>query len=90
MVESYDTDKVRGELIKMLVKRYEQLRKGNMKKIDSDYHARLFRLNEKSFFSNGDSAFRGRIKGVSETGELIVETRNRLYNFGFHEIKMLY
>ena len=88
--QAYDTDEIRNELVERLVKRYEQLRKGDMKIIDSDYHACLFRLNEESLFSAGDSEFKGRIKGVSETGELIIEKGNRLYNFGFHEIKMHY
>ncbi|MEX0981460.1 MAG: biotin--[acetyl-CoA-carboxylase] ligase [Bacteroidales bacterium] len=88
--KEYNTDAICEEMVERLEKRYEQLRKGAMKKINSDYHALLFRLNEESLFSTGDSEFTGRIEGVSETGELIVERGNRLYNFGFHELKMHY
>lgn len=87
---SYDTEEIRNDLIELLVKRYEQLREGDAKIIDSDYYARLFRLNEESLFSADDTMFKGRIKGVSETGELIIERGNRLCTYGFHEIEMHY
>ncbi len=87
---TYDNDEIRKELVEQLEKRYEQLRKGDMKKIDSDYLDLQYRLNKESLFKAGDSEFKGLIKGVSETGELIVERGGRLFTFGFHEIRMHY
>lgn len=87
---SYDPAGIMEELIGCLKGRYGQLQWGDMGLVDSDYHGRLFRIDEKALFSDGATEFTGRIRGVSETGELIVERGHTLHTYGFHEVKMRY
>lgn len=87
---SYDPAVIRDELIGCLERRYGQLKQGNMGLVDSDYLSRLFRIDEKALFDDGKNEFTGRIRGVSETGELIVERGPDLHTYGLHEIKMHY
>jgi BirA family transcriptional regulator, biotin operon repressor / biotin---[acetyl-CoA-carboxylase] ligase len=87
---SYNPARIMEELIGYLESRYGQLQRGDMGLIDSDYLARLFRNGEKALFSDGSTDFTGRIRGVSEIGELIVERDRVLHAYGFHEVKMRY
>jgi BirA family biotin operon repressor/biotin-[acetyl-CoA-carboxylase] ligase len=88
--ESYDPAGIMKELIGYLKFRYGQLQRGDMGLVDSDYLGRLFRIDEKALFSEGTTEFAGLIRGVSETGELIVERDRILHTYGFHEVKMRY
>jgi BirA family biotin operon repressor/biotin-[acetyl-CoA-carboxylase] ligase len=86
----YVVSELRDLLIQKLENRYDQLKSGDSELIDKQYLNRLFRLNKESLFSKGDQEFSGVIRGVSEMGELMVETNVGITNYGFHEIKIQY
>ncbi len=82
------------ELSKLLMTKleywYDQLQSGDDGTIDKLYLERLFRLNEISNFSKGKIDFKASIRGVSEIGELLLETNEGIKSYGFHEIKIHY
>ncbi len=84
-----DLEEFRNRLADYLEGRFSQLRRGEMDQINSEYLSRLYRLNAESVFSDGVVKFRGRIIGVSDLGELQVETNDGVSTFGFHQIMML-
>lgn len=84
--QHFDLNKVLNELLENLEKRYLQLRAGKLADLKSEYLANLFGLGELRGFTSRDITFEGVIKGVSETGELIVEVNNEKRNYNFKEI----
>ncbi len=86
----FDRDQMTGLLIGKLKTRYGQLERGEYKKIDEDYTGQLFMINEESVFRKGSESIKGTIRGVNESGELLIESGKSLSTYGFHEIKMVY
>jgi len=73
-----------------LEKRYQMLLKGMMDKIQKDYHARLFRLNEMSWYQNSEEQFKAKIIGVSDYGQLILENQSgKTLEFNFKEVEFV-
>ena len=60
------------------------------KNISSKYLDFLYRINKVSFFESGSQKFNGIIRGVEDSGLLIVETENEIIKFNTKEIKMLF
>ncbi len=74
-----------------LEKWYLQLRNMNFEFINKAYLQNLFKLNELSFFEKGTNVFEAIIKGVDESGLLLLEMQNgKIENFDVKEIKMVY
>ncbi len=84
----FDREKCLGELLGDLDKRYKQLLYGDRDKLGKEYSEKLYRLDEWHVFRASCGIFTGKIKGVSETGRLIISTReNRKMEFGFKEVE---
>ncbi len=67
--------------------RYNEIKNGQMAKIQTDYLKLLYRRNEFHTYSSDGKKFEAIIAGVRSTGELILETRNgERKEFGFKEI----
>ena len=60
------------------------------KNISSKYLDFLYRINKVSFFESGSQKFNGIIRGVEDSGLLIVETENEIIKFNTKEIKILF
>ena len=60
------------------------------KNISSKYLDFLYRINKFSFFESGSQKFNGIIRGVEDSGLLIVETENEIIKFNTKEIKILF
>ena len=60
------------------------------KNISSKYLDFLYRINKVSCFESGSQKFNGVIRGVEDSGLLIVETENEIIKFNTKEIKMLF
>lgn len=60
--------------------------------LQQEYEAQLFRINKPSTFKKQDgSLIMGFIRGVSETGKLIVELEDAIFQeFDLKEVKLLY
>lgn len=85
-----NTEDFRNRLADQLESRFSQLRRGEADQINSDYLSNLYRLNADSVFSDGVVEFRGMIVGVSEIGELQIETNEGISTYGFHQVRMVH
>lgn len=86
--KEYDKAICLKELLNCLDNRYSQLLYGSRKKLESEYHSRLYRLNEWNYFKARERLFRGMIKGISGYGRLIIEEETgKTSNFDFKEVE---
>ncbi|MCF8336168.1 MAG: biotin--[acetyl-CoA-carboxylase] ligase [Bacteroidales bacterium] len=73
-----------------LEKRYQMLARGMDDKIRKDYHEKLFRLNEMSWYQNGAEKFKAKIIGVSDYGQLILENQSgKTLEYNFKEVEFV-
>ena len=78
-----------GELVEnCLMNRYQALKKGSVESLEKSYMERLFRAGVPSRFKAGEEVFEGRIRGVSDFGELMVEHKGEIRTFGHGAISM--
>ena len=72
--KKYDLQGLLSLFESCLDKRYAQLRNGEWKTLQSDYHTALYRRDERYVYALPDGTrFEGIIRGVKPTGDLIVE-----------------
>ncbi len=87
--QGYDLDEILARLCEFVEKRYLQLKKGDPT-IDKNYLNSLYLFEKESRFARKDgSIFFGKIKGVTDIGELIIKHLAGEETFGFKEIKFL-
>jgi len=55
-------------------------------KIRKNYLSKLFRLNELSYYKSEGKVFEGKILGIAEDGQLILDTNTGVTKFAFREI----
>lgn len=78
------------KLTGFLEKRYQMLARGMVDKIQKDYHSRLFRLNEMSWYQNSEEQFKAKIIGVSDYGQLVLENQSgKTLEYNFKEVEFL-
>ena len=89
--KNYDLDSLLRSFEHCLAERYRQLREGEWDRLQRDYHASLYRLNEWHTYALPDGKlFEGAIRGVQPTGELIVEDKKGAKNgYLFKEIEFV-
>lgn len=88
--EDYDTGKCLRQLVSHLDKRYKQLLSGRTDEIGNDFNIALYRQNEFHDFRSSGNRFRGRIRGVSDAGHLLVENEaGTTLSFSFKEISFI-
>ena len=69
---------------------YRQLKNGQTTAIDSAYYNNLSRLNQWALYKKKDVVFEGRIRGIGEYGQLILEDRSgNLDEYLFKEIEFV-
>ena len=84
--------KIEDELENILMfvkKRIEELKRGEFDSLKSDYYKKLYLLGKPTVFKSQGIFFMGIIKGVDETGMLIVETETNLQIFNVKEIEFM-
>jgi BirA family transcriptional regulator, biotin operon repressor / biotin---[acetyl-CoA-carboxylase] ligase len=64
------------QIVSCIDRRYEQLKKGFLTKIDRDYNARLLGISEWRSFSVDKMVIKGKITGVDDDGRLLLELEN--------------
>lgn len=87
--KDYDLTNLLGELCTAIEVRYLQLRAGHGEKITSDYMGRLYLINKWANFKTEKGVLRGKITGVSNSGQLEMETVEGLTLFGNKEIEFI-
>lgn len=95
MLESgrkYDLEEVLSVVSESMVQKLQELPHTNITVLKEIYENRLFRKDVITVFEDvEEKRFNGRIKGISELGELILETEESMENkFQLKEIKMIY
>lgn len=80
-----------SSLLQCLDHRYQMLmRNMGIGKIHSDYHDKLFRINQKTTFKKNGEEFVCRIIGVNDFGQLILENQNgKTKEFNFKEVEFV-
>ena len=84
--KTFDVVKLAKELCTYLENRYQQLKSGDNIAILEEYNRNLFRKNENVLFNKGTDSFYCTIKGVDETGRLLVTGINQ-ESFSFGEVE---
>lgn len=91
-LKKYNLDVVLNVIADCILFELSQLETTNFSKLKKHYEKLLFRKDKITVFENilGEK-FNGKIKGINQTGQLIIETEdNSLKEYNLREIKMLY
>lgn len=90
--KKFDLERVLHSISKNIMKQFDRIEAKDFEQLKSDYEDMLFRKDEVSVFEDGSGhRFNGIIKGVSKSGNLIVELENaRQKEFSLKEIKLLF
>ncbi len=76
---SYHPQTEMNKLIDWLNATYSRLRNGDRRLLHEEYLQHLYRFDEWSTYQSGDLIFEGRIRGVNEFGQLLLERKNGSY-----------
>ena len=89
--KKYDLQQLLEQYEQCLIARYSQLKNGEWDKLQSDYHSMLYRRDEQHPFALPDGTrFKGIIRGVKPTGDLIIEHENgEKKSYLFKEIEFI-
>ena len=90
--EAFELDEVLQKLLLKISERLSNISNNSFSEIKETYENNLFRRNEISVFENPKGErFNGIIKGVSNRGELLVETENDLLQkLQLKDVKLIY
>ena len=78
-----------GEICSAVEARYLQLKSGSLKKINEEYLNRLYLKGEIASFKFNGSIEKGKIIGITEIGQLILETEGQIKYFNNKEIEFI-
>jgi len=88
--KEYDVNTCLYQLSDDLDKRYKQLISGNLIQIKEEYISNLFRLNEWCTYRDKNGFYQGRIKSISEYGNLMIESESGKTNeYSFKEVDFI-
>ncbi len=88
--KEYSIDFMANRLKVIFREWYRQLKNGQTTAIDSAYYNNLSRLNQWALYKKKDVVFEGRIRGIGEYGQLILEDRSgNLDEYLFKEIEFV-
>lgn len=90
--KDFDTEEVFQILVKRIFKGLNRIPDKDFSEIKRRYEERLFLKDQIAIFENTQGKpFNGEIRGVSDRGELLIETeKKQLQSFQFKEVKMIY
>ena len=90
--ENFQLEEVLDTILKNIFKNLKNLSAANFSEMKRNYENNLFRKEKVSVFETPERLrFNGIIKGVSDIGELLVETENDpLQKFQMKEVKLIY
>jgi BirA family biotin operon repressor/biotin-[acetyl-CoA-carboxylase] ligase len=90
--KTFQLDEVLDSILKNVFKNLKNLSSSDFLEIKQLYEINLFRKEKVSVFETPEgSKLNGIIKGVSDSGELLVETENNpLQKFQLKEVKLIY
>jgi BirA family biotin operon repressor/biotin-[acetyl-CoA-carboxylase] ligase len=86
----FDLDRIMASLFSHYEKWYLQLRNRKLEEINTHYLERLFKMNTTAEFEHNSKRFEAKIKGVSETGLLLLEMNGAVSSFDIKDVKLIY
>ena len=84
--DEFDLEKLIEELCVCLEKYYLQLKNGHAANQKKQYLQILYRFEETHYFSKNGSRFLGKIVGIADSGQLMLEVEGEIQYFDFKEI----
>jgi BirA family biotin operon repressor/biotin-[acetyl-CoA-carboxylase] ligase len=88
--QHFDCDEILTEVLSGIDLYYALLRVGEYSRIDTEFIASLYRLNERHCFKAENEIFEGEIIGVNEIGQLLIQrTDGEVLDFHFKEVEFL-
>lgn len=84
--KAYDLYKLLSKVLAHIEKRYLQLRAVQFEALKKAYLRNLFLYEKSAMFLVDGRQLAGTIKGVDDTGQLLIEIGNKLRAFGFKEV----
>jgi len=88
--QDYDLLPLLDKIISAIKVYYEKLREGKFKEINRLFLDEMFRFNRKCLYKSSEGEFYGKITGVNEIGQLMIETENRtIRQFHFKEVEFI-
>jgi len=86
---SFDLNRELNLLLEKLEKRYLQLRSSKQNVLEAEYLQNLFNINQRQAFLSNGNEFEGTIKGISDSGELIILIGNEERKFQLKEVSFV-
>lgn len=88
--QHFDTDAVLAEILAGIDFYYALLKEGEDELIDQEFVSRLYRLDENHSFKSEHEIFSGKILGVNEIGQLLIQKSDgTVLDFHFKEVEFL-
>jgi len=88
--KEYNVEEVALKIRELLDFWFEKLQAGSFIEIDSNYFNQLYRGNEWAMFAKHGIQFEGRITGIGDFGQLILEDRNGVFSeYMFKEVEFV-
>ncbi|MEL7003474.1 MAG: biotin--[acetyl-CoA-carboxylase] ligase [Bacteroidota bacterium] len=86
--EKHDLQKILNEVLVCIESRYIELKNGQLEKLKGSYLDNLYRLGENHSYQ-AENKFEGKIMGVTEDGQLEIDTKDGIRRFAFKEVEFL-
>lgn len=87
--KDYDLLTLLGEICSAVESRYLQLKAGSHEQLNTDYLNKLFLKDEWALFKFDNKIQSGKITGITNIGQLLLETEDGLRQFGNKEIEFI-
>lgn len=87
--QEVDLIKLLAVLCSHIESEYLKLRTANYIRMTEDYVNGLYKFNQLAWYKHKDYIFEGRIRGITETGQLIIRAGNAETNYNFKEVEFL-
>jgi BirA family biotin operon repressor/biotin-[acetyl-CoA-carboxylase] ligase len=84
---TFNVEEVLGKLLEHLENRYLQLKESKFDLISDEYHQNMYWRDEQHLFQKGDIPFKGIIRGVNASGQLVIQVDNVTESFGLKEVQ---
>lgn len=85
----HNREEVTARLLEFLITRYRYLEEGRVSYLESEYLKQLFLLNQPARYATAGSEFTGIIRGISDLGELLLESYGITRTYAFQEIRYI-
>ena len=87
--KSYDLNEALNSLLENFERRYLQLRSGKLAELKKEYLENLFGFDELRNFVSDEKKFEGKIRDVSNNGELILSINKKFVSYNLKEISFV-